>query len=68
MDEEIDQNLSHKLVVQSSTCTMTMDGLLVIGVASWFNVKLQNLRLSFDNGSDDYISINEIDGVEIKHI
>ena len=31
-----------------------------MGVATWFNVTMAKLRLEFDDGSDDYIALDEI--------
>ena len=35
------------------------------GVATWFNVTMAKLRWEFDDGSDDYIALDEINGIEI---
>ena len=35
------------------------------GTLEWYNTSLEKLRVIFDDDSDDYIGIDEIDGVEI---
>ena len=35
---------------------------------SWFNNKMQKLRLAFEDGTDEYIFTEDIDGVEISLI
>ena len=66
VDDELDQNFGHELV--GNKFTVHYDYGWFTGVASWFNVKLQKLRLSFDDGSDDYISVDEVDGIDVMHI
>ena len=36
-----------------------------IGTVSWYNSQLGKLRIVFEDGSDDYIQPDEIDGIEI---
>ena len=38
------------------------------GSRSWFNSKIKKLRLAFEDGTDDYIFTEDIDGVEISLI
>ena len=66
VDDKLDRNFEHKLVVNKFK--VLYDYGWFTGVASWFNVKLQKLRLSFDDGSDDYISVAEVEGIDIMHI
>ena len=66
VDDELDRNFEHQLV--RNKFKVHYDYGWFTGVASWFNFELQKLRLSFDDGSDDYISVDQVDGIEIMHI
>lgn len=39
-----------------------------IGTITWFNSKIQKLCVVFEDDTDDYISNEDIDGVEISLI
>ncbi len=65
-DDELDRNFEPQFV--GKKFNVHYDYGCFVGVASWFNVKLQKLRLSFDDRSDDYIAVDEVDGIEIMQI
>ena len=37
----------------------------VVGNVSWYNQKLERYRIVFNDGTEDYISLNDIDGTNI---
>ena len=66
IDYESDRDLNHNLVGRkikaiygNGWCT---------GSISWFNDKMQKLRVVFEDGTDDYIYTEDIVGVEITLI
>ena len=36
------------------------------GTITWYNQPMEKLRVMFDDETEDYISVDDIDGVEIN--
>ena len=66
IDYESDRDLNRKLVGRK-TKAIYDNGWYTRSI-SWFDNKMQKLRVVFEDGTDDYISTEDIDGVEISLI
>ena len=63
VDYEQDRDITHHFVGKEFRVCYDYDWFT--GVATWFNVTMAKLRLESDDGSDDYIALDEINGIEI---
>ena len=63
VDYEQDRDITHHFVGKEFRVCYDYDWFT--GVATWFDVTMAKLRLEFDDGSDDYIAFDEINGIEI---
>ena len=64
IDYESDFDLNHNLVVRKIKAIY--DNGWYTESISWFKNKTQKLRVAFEDGTEDYISTEDIDGVEIN--
>ena len=66
IDYESDCDLKHNLV--GCKIKAIYDNGWYTGSISWFNNKLRKLRVAFEDGTDNYISTEDIDSAEISLI
>ena len=62
-DHEYDRDFKHELVGRKIKAIYSNGWFN--GKVTWFNQKMNRLRVEYSDDTDDYISIDEIDGVEI---
>ena len=65
VDDERYRDLDHNLVSTKLEIFYHSEGGWFIGTVSWYNSHLGKLCIVFDDGSDDYIQPDEIDGVDV---
>ena len=66
IDEEEQRDFTHNLVGCTVRAFYGDEGGWFQGKIMWYNTKMDKLRVYYEeDGSDDYITVEEIDGVDI---
>ena len=64
IDYEADRDVNHSLVGRQIRAFY--DNGRFTGTITWYNQPMEKLRVMFDDETKDYISVDDIDGVEIN--
>ena len=63
VDEESERDYQHYML--GKQLSVFYDNVWFTGNVSWFNKKMDKVRVAYEDDTDDYISVAEIDGIEV---
>jgi hypothetical protein len=63
IDDESDRDHDHAMVDRRIRALYA--DVWYTGVVTWYNTKLNEFHLSFEDGSEDYINIDDVNGTDM---
>ena len=63
IDSEDDRDYTHAMVRRTIQALYTSR--IFLGEITWYNAKMEEFKVSFNDCSDDYMGLKDIDGVKV---